>query len=295
MLTRGLIYHVASGQSFFAGAGCLVAAVLLNFLGPGRPRYLARNLLAALGVVLVAASATPLAPGLYAALTAATVLGWAAEGVAGRVPRRFVLGARAVVVAAWVAAMGVEVPYHVAPGLPRLGHPTLGIIGDSLTAGTGEGGPARWPQILADRHAVAVRDHARAGATVASALRQAAEVGPEEQLVLLEIGGNDLLGGSTPLQFEVGLDQLLSAVCRPGRVVVLMELPLPPTFNAFGRIQRRLARRYGTPLVPKRVLLGILQRPGATLDTIHLSPEGHRAMAGAIWDAVRAAHDEGRR
>ena len=71
----------------------------------------------------------------------------------------------------------------------------------------------------------------------------------------------------------------------------MLELPLPPTCNAYGRIQRRLARQYETLLVPKRVLLGVLQQPGTTLDTIHLSQEGHQRMAEAIWNAVAAAYD----
>ena len=59
--------------------------------------------------------------------------------------------------------------------------------------------------------------------------------------MLLEIGGNDLLGDTTPAGFESGLDNLLRVVSRPGRVVVMLELPLPPFFNEYGRAQRRVA------------------------------------------------------
>ena len=199
---------------------------------------------------------------------------------------------RLAVATLWLAAELVELPYQFSPRVPPLGHPALGIIGDSLTAGMGEQNVVTWPGILADRHGVVVHDHSQAGANLATALRQAASVSSDERLVLLEIGGNDILGETTPSGFEAGLARLLSAVCRPGRVVVMLELPLPPTYNAFGRIQRRLARQYQTLLVPKRVLLGILQEPGTTLDTIHLSQAGHQRMSDAIWAVVHAAYPE---
>ncbi|MCA1686457.1 MAG: acyl-CoA thioesterase, partial [Planctomycetia bacterium] len=72
--------------------------------------------------------------------------------------------------------------------------------------------------------------------------------------------------------------------------VILMELPLPPTYNRFGAIQRRLARRQGVLLVPKRVLLGVLEESGATLDSIHLTRAGHDRLAEAVWQTIRPAY-----
>jgi acyl-CoA thioesterase-1 len=183
----------------------------------------------------------------------------------------------------------------MSPSLPQLGRPILGIIGDSVTAGMGQQKVITWPGILADRYGVVVHDHSQMGANVASALRQAATVSSDERLVLLEIGGNDLLGETTPEGFEGGLARLLSAVFQPGRVVVMLELPLPPTYNDYGRIQRRLARRYKIFLIPKRVLLGVLQQGGTTLDTIHLTPEGHQRMADAIWNVMQTAYVDEKR
>lgn len=59
----------------------------------------------------------------------------------------------------------------------------------------------------------------------------------------------------------------------------MFELPLPPLGFAYGRIQRRLARRYGVRLIPKRHLSGLLFNEVTTLDGLHLSEEGHRRMA----------------
>jgi acyl-CoA thioesterase-1 len=111
----------------------------------------------------------------------------------------------------------------------------------------------------------------------------------EDGVVLLEIGGNDLLGSTSDEEFAVGLESLLQTVCRPGLQVVMFELPLPPFRNAYGRIQRRLAGQYGVALIPKRVLADIITQPGATLDSIHLSPLGHQHLADLVWPALAGA------
>lgn len=291
MITRWILFHIASGQSFFSGSVCLLAAIGLSPIVRERWARTSRNLLAALGCILVAVSGTPLAPALYVGLLLALHLWACGESSRGRLSPRFTWWARGGASLAVAVVMALECPYHVMPRVRPLGRPVLGIVGDSVTAGMGGPRGANWPSYLADRHALSVRDHSQMGATVSSALEQAEAVGPEERLVLLEIGGNDLLEGKAPEAFEAGLDRLLSAVCRPGRTVVMLELPLPPGYNRYGMVQRRLARRYGVLLVPKRVLLGVLMRGGATLDSIHLSPEGHRQMARAVWGVVRGAYD----
>jgi acyl-CoA thioesterase-1 len=105
-------------------------------------------------------------------------------------------------------------------------------------------------------------------------------------LVIAEIGGNDILRANAPEAFERGLDALLAKLRDAGGCVVMLELPLPPLCNRCGEVQRRLAKRHGVLLIPKRVLLGVLTGQGATLDTIHLSGRGHQLMAQAVWEAI---------
>jgi acyl-CoA thioesterase-1 len=176
------------------------------------------------------------------------------------------------------------------PTLPHLGWPALEVIGDSLTAGMGQPGVTTWPKLLEAHHEIAIHDHSEMGANVQSAAKQAAAVSPDAQLVLLEIGGNDILGETTPKEFEAGLDRLLAKISNSGRVVVLLELPLPPSYNVFGLIQRRLAKRYGVYLVPKRVVLAVLEVEGSTVDTVHLSQAGHQRMANAVWNTLEAVY-----
>ena len=70
----------------------------------------------------------------------------------------------------------------------------------------------------------------------------------------------------------------------------MLELPLPPFYNEYGRAQRRVARRHDVLLVPKRVMLGVLLQDGTTLDTIHLAEAGHGQMARRRLEIVRGAY-----
>jgi acyl-CoA thioesterase-1 len=181
--------------------------------------------------------------------------------------------------------VALEAPFHVTPWLPALGNPPVFIVGDSLTAGVG--GPIEtWPGLLGREHAVTVHDLSVAGADATTALRQAERISGQRSLVIVEIGGNDILRGYPAAVFERGLDALLTRIRQGNHTIVMLELPLPPFCNRYGEAQRQLARRHGVWLIPKRVLLRILTTPGATHDTIHLSASGHQLMAEAIWSVI---------
>ena len=80
--------------------------------------------------------------------------------------------------------------------------------------------------------------------------------------------------------FERDLKKLIATSMRPGRILVMFELPLLPHRIGYGRAQRRLAEKYGVILIPKRRFVSVLR--AGTSDGLHLSPEGARAMAGLV-------------
>lgn len=274
-----IVIHFASGAAWFSGLTLVAAAALIAALERPRLAVAARSL-AVVGLVVALASATP-ALGWLAAVLIVTTL-WIAGESARLRPRVGPRGLRALrcsLVASAALATAVEVPYHLSPAIPRREHPLLYVIGDSITAGMGRG-EETWPRWLA-RRAVVV-DAALAGATVKTALRLADLVTEPDALVLVEIGGNDLLGTTTDAEFEAGLDQLLARLVGPRRTVVMLGLPLPPHRHAVGYAQRRLAERHGVHLLPRRVLMNVVGQEDATLDGLHLSNSGHEQLAAAI-------------
>ncbi|MEM9702669.1 MAG: SGNH/GDSL hydrolase family protein, partial [Planctomycetota bacterium] len=139
-----------------------------------------------------------------------------------------------------------------------------------------------------ERYDLRVVASAKAGARVSDALNDPSWEIPETGGVLLvELGGNDMLGNTNVGAFRSRLRTLLGRLNRRvsdrgGRVVVV-GLPLPPLHAAYGRAQRDACRSAGVLLIPRHVLADVLFAPNATIDSLHLSPSGHEAMAEAIW------------
>jgi lysophospholipase L1-like esterase len=62
----------------------------------------------------------------------------------------------------------------------------------------------------------------------------------------------------------------------------MFELPLFPLQNAFGAAQRSVAASHGVVMLPKRCLTKVLGMKGGTLDGLHLSQQGHNALAETV-------------
>jgi acyl-CoA thioesterase-1 len=163
-------------------------------------------------------------------------------------------------------------------GSPKL---PMVVIGDSLSAGINDGVDIPWPTRLDEIALVNVSNTALAGATCRSAINQLDGL-PKQCVVIVEIGGNDLLGGRLASEFRADLDALLAEIQSPGREVVMFELPLPPFFNGYGYAQRELADKHNVALIPRRLLASVLFTEDATLDSIHLSNDGHHELADRV-------------
>jgi acyl-CoA thioesterase-1 len=195
-------------------------------------------------------------------------------------------------VAAWVLAGLTEIPYHLMPSLNLAVDRSIGIIGDSVTAGIGEDETAEtWPSLLAREHNLQIQDISHVGETASSALKRAMSRPITASVVVIEIGGNDILGTTTAAQFERDLDALLTFLTATGRQIVMFELPLPPFYHEYGRAQRTIAAKHHVDLIPKRIFLSVIADRQATLDTIHLSQSGHHRMADCVWRVVKSAFD----
>jgi len=287
-MVNALVYHIASGQAFFSGAALIQLAALSAFYPGGRWPARSRTVSACAGLILVAVSASPLPAWFYLAAGPVTLAWTSVERSIKTTFQCTRVWLRVAVLGIWSLGTAQELPFHRAPTVLPMGDPQVFVVGDSLSAGMG-GEAETWPKMLSRQHRVVVHDLSLPGADVATALRQAGQVGGPASLVIAEIGGNDILGETTPDAFERGLDALLAKLRDGGRTVVMLELPLPPFYNRYGAAQRRLAKHHGVLLIPKRLLLGVLTSEGATLDTVHLSHRGHALMADAIWGVIHPA------
>ncbi len=239
------------------------------------------------GLIGVVFSSTPMPLWLATPLTCIT-LAWC--GTLWYGATRCLRTHRAVVVlmvVSWSLAAALEVPWRQLPVTATAPVNAMTVIGDSVSAGMEEGEAETWPSLLTGQHNVAIQDLSHVGETAGSALKRAKKAGIQYNDVIVEIGGNDILGSTSASQFEIDLEALLSELRQENRQVIMFELPLPPFYHRYGMTQRRLAKKYEVILIPKRYFLSILAEGDATLDSIHLSQSGHQRMSDLVWRLSR--------
>lgn len=284
---NALIYHVAGGTAFFIGVSLMLVAAVLTIVEQRRLRSVA-SLTGILGLISVVISATPL-PWWFCVVAGGISLVWL---IAVNLKNLSSNKRRPLAVSLAITCLtsfGMELPYHFMPAVAPTRSRTITLFADSVSAGLSDNEKNTWPKILEKTRPVQIVDYSQMGATVPSALKKASNVEVADGIVLLEIGGNDLLGSTTVSAFERDLDALLARVSGPRRQVIMFELPLPPFSNAFGHAQRGVAARHGVALIPRRVFLDVLTADDATLDSIHLSKHGHERMAASVCRIIGSA------
>jgi acyl-CoA thioesterase I len=155
------------------------------------------------------------------------------------------------------------------------------VVGDSLSAGI-RPNEITWPAKLAALRGVSVRNLSIPGAKVAQGLRLIGHENVRGSVVIILLGGNDMFSKSDPAVFERELDALVRLAKEKGGVPLLVQFPALPTQGAFPASVARVARSEQVGFIPRWVLSGVLARKGSTVDGLHLSPDGHDALAKAI-------------
>src|SRR5262245_33497979 len=142
-----LIYHVASGQAFFLGSGLILLGLALSAIVKSKGVLVLRDLAVLVGGILVTISATPLPYWLYGVLGCISLSWLVMEWLKAKIAKKWLVSFRLAVLVSWLAAVAIELPYHLVPLVPTMGQPELFVIGDSVSAGTGEKA-VTWPEVL---------------------------------------------------------------------------------------------------------------------------------------------------
>jgi acyl-CoA thioesterase-1 len=263
-----VLFLLVSGDALPIGLGLIGVGAIVGLASPrvGAPIGLG-------GLLFATASAVPLHAVVYGALAVAFAVWLACIRRVRQV--RHISTAALLVVLVLVSTVVVQ-QYPSRPKLSSDKRPVF-VLGDSLSAGLG-GHEGTWPTLLADRLGRPVQNLARPGAQLADGLLQARAL-PNSCVVLIELGGNDLLGGVTAEAFAESLRRLLRQLVGEGRSLVMFELPLLPLQNRYGQVQRQVGTEFGVRLIPRRILAGAVTLPGHTTDGLHLSTTGHRWLA----------------
>ena len=173
-------------------------------------------------------------------------------------------------------------------------------FGDSLMAGYGLGPDQGFTDRLAAAlkakgHDVVIANAGVSGDTSSGGLSRLDWSVPDgTQLVILELGANDMLRGIAPDITNKNLDAMLAKLKERHIAVLLVGMRAAPNLGpdyqkAFDAIFPRLAEKYGVPLYPF-FLDGVAGQPALQLeDGMHPNPKGVDRMVERILPTVEKA------
>jgi acyl-CoA thioesterase I len=171
------------------------------------------------------------------------------------------------------------------------------ILGDSITAGLGLPGRDALPNQLhlaLEKLGVAniVRGAGVSGDTTANGLgRMDFSIRPDSAVVVIALGGNDLLQGLDPKATRANLDQIIRRLKERRKGIVLAGINAPPVIGAgyardFDAVFADLAREHHVALYPD-LLAGVERNPALNQgDGIHPNARGVQIIARRLAPVV---------
>ncbi len=177
------------------------------------------------------------------------------------------------------------------PPLPKLGaEDVILAFGDSLTYGTGAGPEEAYPKILAGLINRQVIGAGVPGETTEDGLERLPAVLDEikPKLLLLCLGGNDMLRKVKYASIESNLRAMIEAARLRSVPVVLIGVPEPVLFGGAAPFYAKLADELKVPL-EKKIMQDVLFDKELKSDQIHPNARGYRRMAQAIAELLHRA------
>jgi lysophospholipase L1-like esterase len=176
-----------------------------------------------------------------------------------------------------------------APTLPKLdSHDVIVAFGDSLTHGTGASADTTYPAVLASLTGRTVINAGVPGDTTSSGLARLPAVLEEHQprLVLLCLGGNDMLRKQPESATENNLRLLVQTIRASGAEVVLIGVPEPRLFGGAPDFYARVAEEMQLPL-EQDIFNEVLKDNRLKSDPIHANAAGYRVVAERLAEFLR--------
>jgi len=178
------------------------------------------------------------------------------------------------------------------PGVPHAAKPSAGehviAFGDSLVEGVGASPGRDVVSLLSARVGVPIVNAGRSGDTTRTALARldSAVLSRRPRVVIVVLGGNDLLRRVPQEETFANLDAIVDRIRRRGAAVILVGLSAGVFTDTYGAGYDDLARRTSSGLVPD-ILADILGHPDLMADHIHPNDLGYRMMADRIEPVLR--------
>jgi lysophospholipase L1-like esterase len=163
-------------------------------------------------------------------------------------------------------------------------------LGDSLTAGAGVAAEEAWPALLSSRTGWEISNGGVSGDTSEAALRRLPALLEQHEpvLVLVTLGGNDMLRRIPQQETVANLEQILALIKAHGARPLLLATPQPSIAGAVFQnlsapdFYRELADAQQVMLIEDAVA-DVLSDPQLKGDPLHPSAAGHRRLSEQIF------------
>ena len=175
------------------------------------------------------------------------------------------------------------------PQLPRLNEgDTIVAFGDSLTHGTGASEDQAYPAALSQIINRPVVNAGVPGETTAEGLQRLPGILEEHRpkLVLLCLGGNDMLRRQDNGQTESNLRAMIRSIRASGANAILIGVPEPKLFSGVPDFYNNLAEEFGLPYEGE-IFNEVLKDNRLKSDPIHANAEGYRVVAKRLAELLK--------
>jgi len=166
-------------------------------------------------------------------------------------------------------------------------------LGDSLTEGAGVSREEAWPYLLAGRTNWIVINGGISGDTSAGALQRLPALLDQSApaLVLVAVGGNDMLRHIPQQETVINLAKIIAVIRAHGAKPVLLATPNPSLMGAVFQhlsaadFYQQVADAQQVPLI-KNAIAEVLSDPQLKGDPLHPNAAGHVRLADKIFNEL---------
>jgi len=167
-------------------------------------------------------------------------------------------------------------------------------LGDSLTAGAGVARPQAWPALLAEKTGWNIINGGVSGDESDDALKRLPALlkAHDPVLVLVTLGGNDMLRRIAEQQTVDNIGGILDLVQEHGAKPVLLATPKPSLAGAFFQnlsapeFYRVIAEKYQVHLI-EDAIAEVISDPDLKGDPLHPNAEGHVLLSEKIFSDLQ--------
>ena len=192
-------------------------------------------------------------------------------------------------VAVLVVILGYRFFVH-APAVQhvRLAGENIICFGDSLTSGFGASSGMDYPSQLSRRIGRPVINAGRPGDTTVSALARLDRdvLSRSPRVVLVTLGGNDLMRGMDRPQAFRNLRTIVTSIQAQGALVIIGGVEAPIWGRGFEKGYQEVSKETGAVLIPD-ILKGVMGNPKLMHDAIHPNDSGYAIMAQYFHEAMK--------